>query len=62
LPKDGQPYRPSAIEVSLARPQRLDQPVVNIAVAATTMKLNPKFLLACQKIRATHASKYAFIS
>jgi hypothetical protein len=60
LPKDGQPYRPSAIEVSLARPQRLDQPVVNIAVAATTMKLNPKFLLACQKIRANSRKQIRF--
>lgn len=60
LPKDGQPYRPSAIEVSLARPQRLDQPVVNIAVAATTMKLNPKFLLACQKIRASSRKQIRF--
>jgi hypothetical protein len=60
LPKDGQPYRPSAIEVSLARPQRLDQPVVNIAVAATTMKLNPKVLLACQKIRANSRKQIRF--
>lgn len=52
LPKDGQPYRPSAIKVSLARPHRQDSDVVNIAVAATTMKLNPKFLQACRKIRA----------
>jgi hypothetical protein len=52
LPRDGQPYRPSAIEVSLARPERQNSPVVHIAVAATTMKLNPKFLLACQKIKA----------
>ena len=52
LPKDGQPYRPSAIQVALARPERQDAAVVNIAVAATTMKLNPRFLAACQKIRA----------
>jgi len=52
LPKDGQPYRPSAIEVSLARPERQESDVVNIAIAATTMKLNPKFLQACQKIHA----------
>ena len=60
LPKDGQPYRPSAIEVSLARPRRQDSPVVNIAVASTTMKLNPKFLLACQKICAGSRKQVRF--
>jgi len=50
LPADGQPYRPSAINVSLPRIRREDKPFVNVAIAATTMKLNPTFLLACQKI------------
>jgi HMW1C N-terminal/HMW1 domain 2 len=50
LPADGQPYRPSAIPVSLPRVRREDKPFVNVAIAATTMKLNPRFLLACQKI------------
>lgn len=50
LPSDGQPYRPSAIEVRLGARERLDSPEVAIAVAATTMKLNPKFLQACQQI------------
>ncbi|KAA0959616.1 hypothetical protein [Pseudomonas sp. ANT_H12B] len=45
-----QPYRPSAIDVSLSRISREDKPCVNVAIAATTMKLNPRFLLACQKI------------
>ncbi|MBB5393213.1 MULTISPECIES: peptide transporter [unclassified Herbaspirillum] len=50
LPADGQPYRPSAIPVNLPRLERTDKPYVNIAIAATTMKLNPRFLMACQKI------------
>lgn len=50
LPADGQPYRPSAVPFSVPRLQRLDQPIVNVAIAATTMKLNPRFLMACQKI------------
>lgn len=50
LPADGQPYRPSAIPVSLPTVTRTDGSVVNIAIAATTMKLNPRFLQACQRI------------
>ena len=50
LPADGQPYRPSAIPVSLPRLTRTDKPYVNVAIAATTMKMNPRFLAACQKI------------
>ncbi len=58
LPANGQPYRPSAIPVALPRMQRDDLPWVNIAVAATTMKLNPTFLRACQAIavRTLHTS------
>jgi hypothetical protein len=52
LPVDGQPYRPSALAVNLPRSVREDAPVVNIAVAATTMKLNPGFLATCQAIAA----------
>ncbi|WP_213941767.1 peptide transporter [Pseudomonas sp. dw_612] len=52
LPADGQPYRPSAIAVNLPRLTREDGSVVHIAVAATTMKLNPGFLAACQIIAA----------
>ncbi|RZO02766.1 peptide transporter [Pseudomonas moorei] len=52
LPVDGQPYRPSAIAVNLPRVMHEDAPVVNIAVAATTMKLNPGFLATCQAITA----------
>lgn len=53
LPADGQPYRPSAVAVQVAPMDRLgrhDRVQVDIAVAATTMKFNPRFLLACQKI------------
>lgn len=50
LPADGQPYRPSAIPFAVPRLERRDLPHVNIAIAATTMKLNPRFLMACQKI------------
>jgi hypothetical protein len=50
LPADGQPYRPSAIPFKLPILVRADRPYVNVAIAATTMKLNPRFLMACQKI------------
>ncbi|MGB3127570.1 MAG: peptide transporter [Pseudomonas sp.] len=58
LPANGQPYRPSAIAVELPRIVREDNDWVNIAVAATTMKLNPTFLRACQAIavRTLHTS------
>ncbi|MCS4249641.1 peptide transporter [Pseudomonas sp. BIGb0164] len=58
LPANGQPYRPSAIAVDLPAAVREDTPWVNIAVAATTMKLNPTFLRACQAIavRTLHSS------
>lgn len=50
LPSDGQPYRPSAIPTELSLPERIDTDEVAIAIAATTMKLNPRFLQACQQI------------
>ncbi|MCI1005736.1 peptide transporter [Herbaspirillum sp. C7C8] len=50
LPADGQPYRPTAIPFAVPRMERRDQTVVNVAIAATTMKLNPRFLMACQRI------------
>jgi hypothetical protein len=65
LPKDGQPYWPSLIGIKdgqggtppVARKDRhadadLDRPIANIAIAATIMKLNPGFLLACRRIQA----------
>ncbi len=52
LPSDGMPYRPSAIaEQSPPSSRRPDYPrTVHIAVAATTMKLNPGFMAACARI------------
>jgi hypothetical protein len=60
LPKDGQPYRPSAIEFSVPMRERQDQPYVNVAIAATTMKINPGFLEACQRIRNQSHRKIRF--
>ncbi|HEY4318236.1 MAG TPA: peptide transporter [Herbaspirillum sp.] len=60
LPKDGQPYRPSAIEFSTPPVAREDQPYVNVAIAATTMKINPRFLLACREIRNRSQRKIHF--
>jgi predicted O-linked N-acetylglucosamine transferase (SPINDLY family) len=62
LPKDGQPYWPALSAIKhgedgvppVARNNRHadpDQPVVDIAIAATIMKLNPGFLLACRRIQ-----------
>jgi hypothetical protein len=50
LPADGQPYRPTALPFAVPQLERRDHHVVNVAIAATTMKLNPRFLTACQKI------------
>ncbi|MEW6463329.1 MAG: peptide transporter [Pseudomonadota bacterium] len=58
LPSDGQPYRPSAIPVELPRPERHDGDQVAIAIAATTMKLNPRFLQACQQIAQLTQRQY----
>jgi len=52
LPSDGMPYRPSASAEGLkviVKPQ-LNPDVVRIAMCATTMKLNPKFLETCVRI------------
>lgn len=52
LPKDGMPYRPSA--AAPVRPVQLEPraypDTVQIAVASTTMKLNPAFLATCRRI------------
>ncbi|PIA71734.1 peptide transporter [Pseudomonas sediminis] len=58
LPSDGQPYRPSAIPVELSLPERYDGDEVAIAIAATTMKLNPRFLQACQQIAQLTQRQY----
>ncbi|WP_066805494.1 UDP-glucose:protein N-beta-glucosyltransferase [Moraxella oblonga] len=52
LPKDALPYVPSALAPSSVEYRMRENPeVVKIGVAATTMKLNPYFLKACQAIR-----------
>jgi hypothetical protein len=50
LPKDGQPYRPSASSKKEYPEVKKSTEKVKVAVAATTMKLNPRFLLACRRI------------
>ena len=52
LPTDGMPYRPSASSTAVkpARPPLKKPDKVEIAVCATTMKLNPQFLSACARI------------
>lgn len=53
LPKDGLPHVRSS-DAAPVTPQLREAPqTVRIAVAATTMKLNPRFIQACQKIAAT---------
>lgn len=62
LPSDGLPYRPSSLadknDVQVVVRQKPD--VVRIAVAATTMKLNPRFLTACAGIARAAASPVHF--
>ncbi|WP_034299376.1 peptide transporter [Herbaspirillum sp. RV1423] len=62
LPSDGMPYRASALadELSLPTQIREEPETVRIVVAATTMKLNPDFLLACQRILREAKSKIRF--
>lgn len=62
LPADGMPYRASALagELDLPRDIREHPEVVQIVVASTTMKLNPDFLSACQRIRNEAAGRVHF--
>lgn len=50
LPSDGQPYRPVGPIPPIERDRRCSGAELQIAVAATTMKLNPRFLSACARI------------
>ena len=52
LPSDGMPYRPSALAagLDLVRVPNASPEVVQIAMCATTMKLNPNFLHTCVRI------------
>ncbi|MEM5340080.1 adhesin [Paraburkholderia azotifigens] len=53
LPKDGQPYVPSKLltDITPSVPER--GKYLNIAVTASAMKLNPRFLDACRQIIET---------
>lgn len=65
LPSDGMPYRASALAADLDLPKdiRAQPETVQIVVTSTTMKLNPDFLLACQRIQrsATSAVHFHFL-
>lgn len=50
LPKDGQPYVPSALIESVTPSVPPRRETVRIAVTASAMKLNPRFLEACHEI------------
>lgn len=61
LPKDALPYVPSAMSPDSVEYRLREQPeTVHIGVAATTMKLNPYFLKACQAIRDRSSVKVHF--
>lgn len=61
LPRDGQPYRPSASLQSFGVPDKpVDHTPLRVAVAATTMKLNPKFLTACVAIQSKAKTPFEF--
>ncbi|WP_455288997.1 peptide transporter [Cupriavidus necator] len=62
LPADGMPYRPPTgmQGLTLARNRTPDDPVVRIAVAATTMKLNPGFLATCARIAREAKARVEF--
>lgn len=52
LPSDGMPYRPSSAAqgLNIVKNPRDNPDVVEIAMCATTMKLNPRFLSTCARI------------
>ncbi len=50
LPKDGQPYRPSPFMKPVRPRKKQASGRIDIAVAATLMKLSPSFLKACRNI------------
>lgn len=51
MPIDGMPFVPSSARQDLTPVLREAPVVVRVAVAATPMKYNPQFLMACQKIK-----------
>ena len=61
LPKDALPYVPSALAHKKVDYVLRENPeVVNIGIAATTMKLNPEVLLTLQEIRDKAKSQNTF--
>jgi hypothetical protein len=51
LPKDGMPHVRSALATPIAPILRDAPPVVRVAVAATTMKLNPRMMNALRRVK-----------
>lgn len=62
LPSDGMPYRPSAAveKLDFTKNVKTNEQTVDIAVCATTMKLNPGFLAACHSIIQKSKQKLHF--
>ncbi|MGO9803447.1 MAG: peptide transporter [Steroidobacteraceae bacterium] len=56
LPADGQPYRPPQALRAWRPPVRSESDTVQIAVVATGMKLNPRFLAACAQVVGSSAT------
>lgn len=52
LPKDGQPYRASLALPAIAPRVPLRRDTIRIVITASSMKVNPGFLKACQQIQA----------
>jgi hypothetical protein len=50
LPSDGQPYRPPEALRTWRPPVKGESATVQIAVVATSMKINPRFLSVCARI------------
>ncbi|WP_144145977.1 glycosyl transferase family 1 [Paraburkholderia sp. BCC1884] len=59
LPKDGQPYRPSASLPELVARVPPARETLEVIVTASAMKLNPGFLEACREIEARAACPIA---
>ncbi|MDR5737543.1 glycosyl transferase family 1 [Caballeronia sp. LZ016] len=64
LPKDGQPYAPSARLEPIGARRPRDPACVHVAIASSLMKLNPRFIEACGQIArcAPHVQLHFFDS
>ncbi|ACC71367.1 adhesin [Paraburkholderia phymatum] len=60
LPKDGQPYVPSKLLTDITPSVPARGAYLNIAVTASAMKLNPRFLDACRQIIETAGIRVCF--